>query len=417
MEINDFKEELEKLKNSNWAIHDFYNFILFIEQVVHKISEDEDLRHFSSIINELNLSKQDSKELIDLRNKVTHQFITEDEIASKREWIKGKIIPAISSYLSESKVIKFKATFGNINDKLISFGKEQNFKVEREHIISVGSMKFTPDFIITKDKLQIIIEIKKKKDENVKLIGIQQLITYLMANNSKYGILIIPEIKYEFYEQEGLNILIFDITTDFKILQDWVNSIIFTLRENKKKINFAFIKKWESINIEEFEYRRILDLVKKDIETHKTITKSTLKEILTWKSPRTKGKVDWNNYKEYLDKLNRILNLSEEEKINTILNLAGIGVSVGSTILHFIYPNKFPIVDFRTVRALQHERYLDKTKSVSFYSGTAKGYKIYKSVILTIKKKYKRWSLRQIDKALFAYHKIELYKKELRNHN
>ena len=225
MKINDFKEELEKLKNSEWKIHDFYNFILFIEQIFHEVSKDEDLKHFSRIVNEFNLSKQDSKELIDLRNKVMHQFTTEDEIKSKREWIINNIIPAISFYLSESKVDKFKVIYRNILDKLILFGKEQNFNVERKPIISVGSMKFSPDLIIKKDKLQIIIEIKQKKDENIKLIAIQQLITYLFANNSKYGILIIPEIKCEFIEREGLNILILDINTNFKILKDWVNSI------------------------------------------------------------------------------------------------------------------------------------------------------------------------------------------------
>ncbi len=70
-------------------------------------------------------------------------------------------------------------------------------------------------------------------------------------------------------------------------------------------------------------------------------------------------------------------------------------------------PEKFPIVDFRVIECLQNFGYLDPLKKFQFYRDNLKGYKLYRSEILELASKLKV-DLRQLDKALFAFHKINL---------
>jgi hypothetical protein len=86
------------------------------------------------------------------------------------------------------------------------------------------------------------------------------------------------------------------------------------------------------------------------------------------------------------------------------MELRGIGAPVGSTILHFIYPDRFPVIDVRTCEALYHHGYIAST------TRDVKRYPDFRKAILGIQKQYGQYSLRQIDKALFAYHKLELSK-------
>ena len=172
-------------------------------------------------------------------------------------------------------------------------------------------------------------------------------------------------------------------------------------------IDEKFIDKWGQVDLEEYEYNHIKKLVDKDIETINVISKATLEAILNWKASRTKGKVNWENFKDYSNAFKEILELPPEKKLEKLTDLAGFGVSIASAILHFIYLDEFPIVDIRTVETLQAIGYIDKNKSVYSVRDTIKGYFYYRSVILDIAKTYEK-SLREIDKTLFKYHKIKL---------
>lgn len=138
-----------------------------------------------------------------------------------------------------------------------------------------------------------------------------------------------------------------------------------------------------------------------------SISKSTFERLMNWKSPRTKGFLKLDNYEKYSDKFTDILNLHTDEKLNQLSSLEGIGISVASTILHFIYPEEIPIVDFRVIECLKNFGYLDPLKNVPFYRDNLKGYIIYRNEILKLASKLKV-DLRQLDKALFAFHKIKL---------
>jgi len=174
-------------------------------------------------------------------------------------------------------------------------------------------------------------------------------------------------------------------------------------------IDEKFIDKWGPIDIEDFEYNNIKRLVEGDIKKIISISKATLEALLNWKASRTKGKLNWENFEDYEKKFKEILELPKENKLGKLTELAGFGVSIASAVLHFIYPNEFPIIDIRTVETLQATDYIDKNKSIYSIRDTIKGYYYYRSVILDIAKKCKK-SLRDVDKALFKYHKINLSK-------
>ncbi len=169
-------------------------------------------------------------------------------------------------------------------------------------------------------------------------------------------------------------------------------------------IDSDFIKKWEpkydEIESDEREYNVLVNLVKTETQNNHRISLATFKRIIQWKSPRVKGKIDWSNYKSYQQAVRQILNSDFSEKMNILMALSGIGAPVASTILHFVYPHIYPIYDFRTVQVLYYCSYLtSKTVNQTQYPK-------FQEIILKMRKDLVYYNLRQIDRALFAFHKI-----------
>jgi len=154
------------------------------------------------------------------------------------------------------------------------------------------------------------------------------------------------------------------------------------------------------------EYDILLKEVSKEIGQG-SITKSTFVKLLKWKSPRLLGIVPLDRYNEYNDKIKEAIAAADNEKLQLLDELYGVGVPVASTILHFIYPNKFPIMDVRVTEALVNFGYLDvKARSPNNYF-------VYQKTLLLIVQNT-GCSMREIDKALFAYHK-QIIKPKKRN--
>ena len=113
----------------------------------------------------------------------------------------------------------------------------------------------------------------------------------------------------------------------------------------------------------------------------------------------------------HAENINIATQLPENKRIYILNGLPGVGIPVGSTILHFIYPENFPIIDERTIKSLQYFEYLDRDKSVGQLRDNPESYNKYRNTILKIQNDCKEeWNLRQIDKALFAFEKYELNK-------
>lgn len=173
----------------------------------------------------------------------------------------------------------------------------------------------------------------------------------------------------------------------------------------KIKINQDFIQNWSSpydniyIGGDEDDYELIKTKVNSDIVTSQSLSKNTFTDILNWKSARTKGKIDWNNFEVYQATIKSVSDVPDLEKIELLCSLNGIGIPIASTILHFIYPDTIPIMDFRVTEALNHLGYL-KYKAISLPN-----YRRYTESINEIASQSKS-SFRVVDRALFAYHKM-----------
>jgi len=216
--------EIKKIQNSRLNRENLYDLILLIEKKIQEISEIEDLKLFSSIIKELNLTEEDEKDLISLRNKVVHDFIKEEEIKLKQEWIYHKIIPAILGYQKEEIIQDSQNIEELMLQELTSFGANLGFEITNKVLIPIkfGRSTYIADLIFKKDDHQVIFEIKGKKTDDLIELGIQQLKTILNANQSEIGVLVVPGSEYDYFGGYDYQILVFGIESDYKILEDWI---------------------------------------------------------------------------------------------------------------------------------------------------------------------------------------------------
>ncbi|MFX1689817.1 hypothetical protein PWR05_35740 [Paraburkholderia sp. A2RI-6] len=169
-------------------------------------------------------------------------------------------------------------------------------------------------------------------------------------------------------------------------------------------IDDSFVALWEpqydDLEDDEEEYQNIVSRVALEILRIGTITETTFLRVINWKSCRTKGKIDWRNFHTYMDVIRQCLALPGEERLHKIDELQGIGPCVGSTFLHFIYPDTYPIYDIRTVEVLRHlGADIRKSRSVQNYDD-------FRVQIIYAQITLERWTLRKLDRALFAFHKL-----------
>ena len=169
------------------------------------------------------------------------------------------------------------------------------------------------------------------------------------------------------------------------------------------EIDCQFIKKWHPLydctETDQKKYDSILSIVVAELGNTGTLTRETFIRIIDWKASRVKGKLD-AEYGPYSDAF-RLAHSTKEvmKKLKYLIALPGIGVPVASTILHFMEPADIPINDFRTVEILHF------AGLIQFLSRDEKRFGPFRDAILSIKRRCPEFSLRQIDRALFAYHK------------
>jgi hypothetical protein len=181
-------------------------------------------------------------------------------------------------------------------------------------------------------------------------------------------------------------------------------------------IDDAFIAEWHPKYAEgdEGEYLRLVDVVAREMASTGTISRGTFEDIWRWKKAYRKiGEVRMDKYDTlYAEAFRRAASEPPERKLATLLapgvKLPGVGGPTGSTLIHFMYPERMPIIDVRTVEVLFEAGLLSsKGRALAHYEG-------FRRVIEGIRRRCPTWSLRQIDRALFAYHKQVLDDKESR---
>ena len=178
--------------------------------------------------------------------------------------------------------------------------------------------------------------------------------------------------------------------------------------DGKLIIDGDFIARWapayDAIEDDEPRYQGLKEQVAQEIQRGETITTVTLKGILIWKKvlPRNQKRFDWQS-PAYEATVRECLKASDSKRLALIAALPGIGVPGASTIVHFIYPDSFPIVDVRTSETLYVAGCIPKPQA-----GSLAQYSKFRSVMLKIRQTSGSRNLRELDRALFAYHKIEM---------
>jgi hypothetical protein len=85
--------------------------------------------------------------------------------------------------------------------------------------------------------------------------------------------------------------------------------------------------------------------------------------------------------------------------IGTDRKLPGVEAATASTLLHFVHPEEMPIIDVRTIGVLFAAGLISTShKDLEHYDE-------FRQAILRIQSSCPGRSLREIDRALFAYHK------------
>jgi hypothetical protein len=177
-------------------------------------------------------------------------------------------------------------------------------------------------------------------------------------------------------------------------------------------IDKKFIKQWLShyekrMGNNVCKYEVLAKQTRLDIKCYQSLSIGTIINIIDWKSSQTWRVLPFerDSIKEMQKTIHKILENKECNKIEELIKIDGIGVPLASTLLHFIFPNKYPIIDFRVIRTLSQAEQIDhKTKFSKDY------YNKYKKLIIKLKEKFKDYSIREIDNALFEFDK---YKSEI----
>jgi hypothetical protein len=193
------------------------------------------------------------------------------------------------------------------------------------------------------------------------------------------------------------------------------------------QIDDAFIREWhtkyERIEGDDEEYERLVDAVAREMKSMGTISKKTFLDIWSWKGAMrviglttiyVEGKETVTAAEDqyetrYAPAFRRAASAPPERKLAELLadrvKLPGVGAPTGSTLLHFIHPDTMPIIDVRTVETLF------AAGLISTELRELETYEEYRRAIDGIGRRCPGWTLREIDRALFAYHKQVLGKK------
>ena len=181
-------------------------------------------------------------------------------------------------------------------------------------------------------------------------------------------------------------------------------------REHPKKIviDDAFIRGWEPrydrIAGDEPEYRRLVNAVAREIARTGTISKETFLDIWKWKGAmRVIRHVRLEEYDtRYAESFRRAVSAPPQRRLYLLIEpsvkLPGVEVATGSTLLHFMDPETMPIIDVRTIGVLF------AAGLISTDHKDLEHYEEFRQAIHGIKFRCPGWNLRQVDRALFAYH-------------
>ncbi len=173
-------------------------------------------------------------------------------------------------------------------------------------------------------------------------------------------------------------------------------------------ITREFVQEWAR-KYSGFVPRKDLEVesrLKPEIKNASFLSLKQFVEIGVWKaSQRIKPRLLKNSEDTVREKTQKSFATTDEKsKIGILTQLHGVGYPVASAILHFRFPDKYPIWDRLVVRSLNHCGY-DVVPAPDKYSKRAfPAWTRFCEVFLALSNKLEV-PIRELDKALWAYSK------------
>lgn len=176
-------------------------------------------------------------------------------------------------------------------------------------------------------------------------------------------------------------------------------------------INKEFIRKWSSVYNERFkdgedesEEITIRSWLSEQKEP-KFLNKEYFVRLGRWKTKRATKHYKTNDENEII-KITRTAYLASDEshKLNILRTLRGVGIAVAATILHYLQPDVFPIFDYHVRYALKEANLWTRDKD----DASEQAWLDYLKIMRGLSDKF-GVSLRDLDKAMFAYDKRAKY--------
>lgn len=186
----------------------------------------------------------------------------------------------------------------------------------------------------------------------------------------------------------------------------------------------AWERRYDEKDEDEPKYQRLVEQTAGDLAGEGKVAKETFAAICRWKWGRRATArfryLELDRYREvYQPRLEEAgrPGFQPRRRLEALTILKGLGTATASTLLHFMVPQNMPIIDTRTCEVLAVARLfrpnrrvaeeLARTGRVALGPVSNAHYDPFCEAIALIRKGCQRaWTLRQIDRALFAYHKL-----------
>jgi len=134
----------------------------------------------------------------------------------------------------------------------------------------------------------------------------------------------------------------------------------------------------------------------------KCLDMSHFLDLAMWKSPRPKRHYERNS-DAFVRRVTELAFQTSDDRLrlHTLTALDGVGVPVASAILHFAFPERYPIMDVRAVATLRRAGLWHRDDARSF---STRGWLEYVRVMRRHSRSL-QVDLRDLDKALWAFDK------------
>lgn len=172
-------------------------------------------------------------------------------------------------------------------------------------------------------------------------------------------------------------------------------------------IDKAFVQKWSSNYDREFQdsYDQNEEAAIRhwlsNQEKPKYLNKEYFVRLGRWKTKRQTSNYKANDEGKIIEKTRSAYQaLGELTKLSILMELKGVGVAVASTILHFLQPDVFPIFDYHARTTLKKAGLWNR----GIKDASKRAWMDYVDMMRTLSRRL-NVSLRDLDKALFAYDK------------